>query len=165
MIPWENRPREERSLLNPSFCAIILWYAAQAYGSSCDRALSFEESFLVLPLVLHRKTRERLPRSVRTSLAVWLDENPLVQRGVASRARVLVPFTKGALTFGGVHGLIRIAEGKVFANSHFKKAISEALKGTSDEVRACAKRAEFLGRWFAQTGAGITVFALMGVRP
>jgi hypothetical protein len=35
----------------------------------------------------------------------------------------------------------------------------------SDEVRECAKRAEFVGKWLAQTGSAPTVLALLGVRP
>ena len=86
MMPWAERSREERALLNPGFCAQLLWCAAR----SCVRdggGLSFEEAFLVLPFVLHRGTREALPRGTRTSLAVWLDANPLARGRIATRAR------------------------------------------------------------------------------
>lgn len=165
MTLWEQRSREERAILNPGFCANLLWHAARGYSDGRATALSFEESFLVLPFVLHRETREGLPRSTRTSLAVWLYENPLARSRVASRARLLVPFTKESLTFGGVHGLIRLDGGRVHAELDWRKTVNKVLKESSEEVRDCAKRADFVGKWFAQAGSAATVLALMGVRP
>jgi hypothetical protein len=165
MTSWADRSPEERALLNPSFCANLLWHAARGYSGDGDRALSFEETFLVLPFVLHRETREKLPRSTRTSLAVWLDENPLARGRVAIRARALVPFTKEALIFAGTHGFIRIEGGRLHANDLWKTAVNRAVKESSEEVRVCAKRADFIGNWFAKAGSASTVLALMGVRP
>lgn len=165
MTLWGERSHEERALLNPGLCASLLWYAAGGHTHTGDGALSFEESFLVLPFVLHRGTRETLPRSSRTSLAAWLDDNPLARGRVAGRARLLVPFTKEALTFGGVHGLIRLDGGKLWAEATWKRAVNGTLSGSSEEVKSCAKRAEFIGKWFAETGSAATVLALIGVRP
>lgn len=165
MTSWSQRSHEERVLLNPGFCANIIWHAARGYADEGGRTLSFEESFLILPFVLHRETRGKLPRTSRTSLAVWLDEYPLVRSRVATRAQLLVPFTKEALTFGGVHGFIRFEGGIVRAESTWKKSVNRALKDSSDEVRSCVNRAEFIGKWFAQTGTAATIFALIGVCP
>lgn len=165
MTVWADRSHEERALLNPSFCVNLLWHAARGHAAEGNIALSFEESFLVLPFVLHRETRETLPRSSRTSLAVWLEENPLARGRVASRARLLVPFTKEALMFGGVHGLIRLDGGRLRAEATWKRAVSQTLTESSDEVKGCAKRAVFIGKWFAHAGSAATVLALIGVRP
>ena len=165
MTAWAARSHEERALLNPALCANLLWHAAKGYASDGDHALSFEESFLVLPFVLHRATRETLPRTSRTSLAVWLDENPLARGKVASRARLLVPFTKEALMFGAVHGLIRLDGGSVRPSATWKRTVNRTLTESSDEVKSCAKRATFIGKWFAHAGSAATVLALIGVRP
>lgn len=165
MTSWTQRSHEERTLLNPGFCAHLLWHAAFRNTNDSERPLSFEESFLVLPFVLHRDTREGLPRDTRTSLAVWLDTNPLARGRVATRARLLVPFTKEALLFGGVHGFISLDAGQLRATSTWQRPVSGALRDSSDEVRLCAKRANFVGKWFAKTGNAATVLALMGVRP
>ncbi len=165
MTSWSQRSHEEQVLLNPGFCANIIWHAARGYEGEGGGALTFEESFLVLPFVLHRETREGLPRTTRTSLAVWLDENPLARSRVTSRARLLIPFTKEALTFGGVHGFIRLEKGRLHAEATWKKVVDRVLKETSSEVRSCVKRANFLGKWFAQAGSAATIFALIGVRP
>jgi hypothetical protein len=165
MISWEQRSHEERSLLNPAFCANLLWHAAKGYARAGVGGLPFEESFLVLPFVLHRETREALPRTLRTSLAVWLDQNPLARSKVASRARLLIPFTKESLTFAGTRGFIQLDMGAVYAELAWAEAVSHALSASSKEVRVCANRADFVGRWFARTGSATTVLALMGVRP
>ena len=165
MTPWTQRSGEERGLLNPAFCSTLIWHAIVGYGNSNLMTLSFEEAFLILPFVLHRETREKLPRSTRTSLAVWLNENPLTRGKVGSRARLLVPFTKEALTFGGLHGFFRIDAGLLRADVGWKKPVNQMLKTSSDEVRTCAKRAEFVGKWFSESGSMTTVLALIGVRP
>ena len=165
MTSWSQRSHEERTLLNPGFCAHLLWHSAVGYSAESGGAMSFEESFLVLPFVLHRDTREGLPRDTRTSLVVWLDANPLARGRVATRARLLVPYSKEALLFGGVHGFFIFDAGRLRAASTWQRPVSRALRESSDEVRLCAKKAAFLGKWFAKTGNAATVLALMGVRP
>lgn len=165
MTNWEHRSREEKALLNPSFCAMLLWHAATKYASPSAGALPFEESFLVLPFVLPEDVRDRLPRSTRTSLPVWIDKNPLLRVKVTSLARVLVPYTREALMFGGVYGFINIDNGRVCANPKWRKNVDRILRESSDEVRRCSMRAGFIGGWFSDTGNSATVFALMGVRP
>lgn len=165
MTPWVQRSREERALLNSAFCTNLLWHAARGHSAVESDALPFEEAFLVLPFVLDRKTREALPRDTRTSLAVWLESNPLARGRIADRAQLLVGFTKEALSFGGFYGLIAISEGRIRASAAWQQAVRRSLSKASNEVRECAKKAEFVGRWFAQTGTAPTVFALIGVRP
>lgn len=167
MNRWSERPPEEQRLLNPSFCSLLLWHSARAHEEA-DRTrsgMAFESSFLVLPMVLHRETRESLPTKVTTSLPVWLGRNPLAPSTIADRARSLVPFTKEALRFGGAYGVLQFNRTIIRANSDWKGRMESALEDTSDEVRACAKRAEFVGRWFAKTGNAETVLTLLGVQP
>jgi len=165
MINWSERAGEERALLAPSFSATLLWQAAVGHHAEVKRGVPLELAFLVLPIVLHRGTRELLPKSVVTSLPVWLEENPLIRSGIAERARTLVPFTKDAMTFGGTRGLFSISPSEITAVAGWKRKLNSVLKGTSLEVADCVKRAEFLGRWFARIGNGATVMALLGVRP
>jgi len=165
MRNWGARVSEERGLLAPCFTAVLLWYASVGHQAEVNRAISFETSFLVLPLVLHRQTRGALPRSVTTSLPVWLDENPLVRANIADRAKRLAPFTKEALLFGGMRRFLVLKGSELISAMDYRNGIANILSDTSDEVRSCAKRSEFLGRWFAKAGEGRTVLALMGIRP
>lgn len=165
MTPWTDRSIEERSLLNPSFCSMLLWHAAQGYASERSVAMAIEISFLVLPFVLHKETRESLPTNIRTSLPTWLAEHPIVRTRLGERAVALRAFTKESLIFGGSHGLLALAQDGVRGNADMRKRVNAALKATSDEVRDCAKRAEFLGRWLEKAGGPETVMTLLGVRP
>jgi len=102
--------------------------------------------------------------AITTSLAVWVVRNPLASSRIANRAQLLVPFTKEALTFGGIHGLLIISGNTVAPSLDWRRKVTATLKTSSEEVRTCAKRAEFLGRWFAKSGSPDTVMALIGVR-
>lgn len=165
MNVWRARSIEERNLLNPSFCSALMWHAAHGYASERTTPMPIELSFLVLPIVLHRETREYLPRSTSTSLPTWLGENPIVRTRLGERAAALRSFTREALVFGGAHGLLSVGHDGVRANNEMKKRVSAGLKPSSDEVRECSRRAEFLGRWLETAGGTETVMAMLGVRP
>jgi hypothetical protein len=98
-------------------------------------------------------------------MPVWLGRNPLAPSTIADRARSLVPFTKEALRFGGAYGVLQFNQTIISANPDWKRRMATALEHTSDEARECAKRAEFVGRWFAKTGDAETVLSLLGVQP
>jgi hypothetical protein len=78
---------------------------------------------------------------------------------------MLVKFTKEAMMFGGLHGLLEFKAGGIIANSTGKRLIAAEMKDSTDEVRACVKRAEFVGKWLANSGSSSTVMAIFGVRP
>ena len=165
MTSWDTRSREEQSLLNPGFCSMLLWHAAVGYKKEGDANLSLEESFLIVAIVLHKATRDLLPSTVRTSLTVWTQEHPLERGGIGTRAQRLAPYTRESLLFGGLHGLLSFSNGSVVANDRFSLPINTTLKTATDEVKDTAKKALFLGRWFALSGGPSTVLALVGVRP
>jgi hypothetical protein len=144
---------------------MLIWKAATGYKSEGDATLSFEESFLVAPIVLHRQTRDSLPRIISTSLTVWAHEHPLERGGIAIRSQRLVAYTKEALLFGGLLGFLSFEGGNVIASGTNSRLLNRTLNAATEEVRDCAKRAIFVGRWFAQTGDPATVLALLGVRP
>lgn len=167
MNRWNERSPETQRLLNPSFCSLLLWHSAKAHEEMDPegRSIEFEKCFLVLPIVLHREIRESLPPRVSTSLPVWLGRNPLASSTIANRSRSLIPFTKEALRFGGSHGLLQFNETIIVANRDWERRVETSLAGTSDEVQFCARRASFIGRWFANTGNAETVLSLLGIQP
>lgn len=164
MNAWSTRPSEERALLNPAFISAVVWHAAGGYSGVASYPLPLDLAFLLGPLVLHRETRESLPRGVATSMAVWLNDHPLVRMRVGGRARALIGYTKEGLLFGGINGLLDLSGGSISAVSDRKRAVNATLRDVTDEVQLCMKRAEFVGRWFASAGTPGTVMALLGVR-
>jgi hypothetical protein len=166
MMPWSQRTLEERRLLNPAFCAQLIWRAARGHSSRNNALLALEEAFLVLPLVLHGEIRQSLPHNTRTSMPVWLESEPLRRRWIAAGARMLVSNTREALLFGGLRRFIEFDGSAIRAHDQTSPTgEARTLKLTTDEVRDCAKRAEFIGKWMSHTGSAPTVLALLGVRP
>lgn len=159
------RTLEERALLNPAFCASLLWHFASVGEVQGERALTFAESYLVLPIVLPQSAREALPRTTRTSLAAWLDENPSFQATIAVRSRAMVSFTKDALIFGGTRQFLEVSTNAVRARQEWKRRANSIFRQSSSETQNCLKKAAFLGTWFLETGTANTVMALLGVRP
>lgn len=168
MKTWNERAHEERHLLNPAFCSALLWAAARGAASrpsSARSSLSFLEAFLVLPLVLHQRTRKTIPNILTSSLPVWVNAQPLIVASLPNRARSLVPYTKEAISFGGCHRLFEVTEDQIFGTAVAERSMNRMLRQSSEEVRECMKKAEFIGRWFAHTGAPETIFTLLGIRP
>lgn len=166
-LNWSQRTPEEQRLLNPSFCSILIWHAAIGHvaESAASASLAFEEAFLVLPIVLHEETRSALPKMIATSLAVWVSDHPLEKALLADTAKRLVPFTKEALLFGGRHGIFNLTTSTIAPDKLWESTIRNSVKKSTPEVINCAKRAEFVGRWFAKSGSPTTVLSILGVRP
>src|SRR6202521_325469 len=97
MRPWEDRPAEVANLLNPAFCGWIIFQCVKSHIDESDgRPMPYALAFLVLPLVLHRYTRETMKSTTR-HLQVWLNGNQQSKIGLAERARSLVPYSREAL--------------------------------------------------------------------
>lgn len=164
MREWRERAPEEAQLLNPCFLALLSWSAAADHHEAVGRALPFELAFLVPPVILHKGTREALPRSVRTSMPAWLHENPFYRAGLPERALALTPFVREALLFGVTQDLF-IVEQACLVPAPRPRGLAKYLRESSDEIRDCLKRAGFVGKWFASAGPAPTVMALWGVKP
>ena len=165
MTVWAARSREEAYLLNPSFCALIAWSSSVGYRGDGGGGMSYVLAFVAVPLTLHKPTREALPRSVRTSMPAWIEENTYFRVGFAERARSLAPFVREALLFGAVHGLFAFDDEHRIVPAPQPRALSGYLRGTTDEVKECVKKAKFIGGWLAASGSVETTMALWGVEP
>jgi hypothetical protein len=163
---WDQRPFEIAYLLNPAFCALLLHEAIKGYQKEhlSDSGMPYYLSFLILPIVLHKTTRELLPRRITKELYDWLKENPRVYNDYPGRVRRLTPFTREAIIFGMQRGLIGVDEegDLVDPNSH-----SSPLTATcsSRELSLYLKSARLVGRWFARTGNVVTIYRMWRIQP
>ena len=163
MRAWSERPIEVTNLLNPAFCSLLLRDSIVSFHKEKEQGMPYPLSFLVLPLVLHKPTRDMLPDTIRTRLYVWLGDHPEVYVRFAQRTRQLVPYTKESLTFGVQKGIIDVTEdGNLIPVQGRLKTLSWP---TDAEPAICRRKAQFLGRWFAQAGEVATIFAMWGIRP
>ena len=65
MLNWENRPVEITHLLNPAFCAVLLHDSTRAYVEIINPGISYPLMFVILPLILHKATREEFPKTLK----------------------------------------------------------------------------------------------------
>lgn len=165
MKTWVERPTELAYLFNPAFCGWVLRGACEGYASVRPAGMPLPLCFLILPVVLHRGSRERVPRAVTTTLHVWLQDHPEVRVGFVERARELAPFTREALIFLGSRGQLRVAdEGAVLVDGKLGRGKAPLLR-ESQELGEILAAAKFVGRWFAYAGEPATVFQIWGVCP
>lgn len=165
MEKWTHRPIEEANLLNPAFCCVALTSAVIGYMGIDKEGIPYPLAHIVLPIVLHKATRERLPRASRTSLAVWIQENSEVRVQFVERVVMLKSHTREAILFGFFHDwLILCQEGRIQAKLS-KSIIDRLARRLENEAKECINRAWVLGKWFALAGTTETVMALWGIRP
>src|ERR1700761_8999669 len=99
MQAWTNRAVEEANLFNPAFCAALVTKASEDFAKKSAHPLPFALAFLVLPVILHRATREALPGSTVTALLPWIQENRVHLVDFALRVRRLTGIGREAILF------------------------------------------------------------------
>ena len=162
MQTWKSRPIEVAHLLNPAFCALVLRQAVKGFSDEISAGMPYPLAFLVLPIVLHRSTREALPRSIATKMHPWLETNQQVRVGFATRCANVVDHTREGLLYASALGLI------AFSGDAVIQILSGRLMRpwpAEAESAVCLKSALFVGRWLARAGDAVTVYAMWGVRP
>lgn len=165
MKSWSDRPTELAYLFNPAYCGWLLREATDGYASEVTGGMPLPLAFLALPLVLHKPTRDLLPRSVASVLLVWLQEHPEVRVGVAERTRELAPFTREALLFLGARGHLVVSDEGCLTTGGKLGRGKTALVARSGDLKDALQKAKFVGRWFAAAGTAAAVFQALGVCP
>lgn len=160
MIIWDRRPIEIASLLNPAFCETIR-RCVDTYQQVGSQPFPFPLVYLILPIVLHKKTRETIV--FQRQLHVWLQSHEDVKIGFADRARQLLPITKEALLFLLQVGAIELDEQARISVISYRRRVPQSQQ--EGEIRDCYKTADVIGRWFARAGNVTTIYALWGIRP
>ena len=166
LVNWNERPQDVANLLNPAFTGLLLYRATVGYSKEADTGIPFELMFLVLPIVLHESTRNRLPSKVTTQLTTWLQDERDILLGFSDRVTDLVPYTREAILYLTTHRLLRLEHDGRFhvGSARFKQGIGE-LTDSSDEVKHCHKVSLAVGRWLALSGSPTTMYALLGIKP
>jgi hypothetical protein len=98
-------------------------------------------------------------------LPTWIQLNRDALLEFAKRTQALLPFTKEAISFLAERGVLAFDEkGRVDVGTSKLTGVTQYQQST-DEIAACYKRAEFVGRWLSLAGSPTTVFMLLGIRP
>jgi len=164
--PWDERSTEEANLLNPAFLTVLSYQCIKGYNETAGKNAPYVLPFLVTSLILHKRTRESLPRGISTHFSTWITQTEGAQAkiGYADRTRSIVPCIKESLAFGLANQLLTISNGSFGSNQNISVP-SRSNNDTTAEVVDCFKKAYFCGRWFARAGKIETVMALLGVKP
>lgn len=163
MTAWTDRAPEIAALFNPAFCGLLLYSAIEGYMKRKLRPMPYENSFLILPIVLHSPTRAELPKSVATPFQTWVNSNSVIRIGLADRVRASVPFSREALVYMLVRQCITVEKGLITGPKK-PRATSEKIR-SSDDLRGSVQSAALLGRLLAGAGSTATVFASLGIAP
>lgn len=162
MIEWNERPEEIKYLLNPAFCARIIYSALEEYEKISSKSMPVALIYLILPLILHKSTRERINSKISFTNWAYRDSNLLI--GFSRRAKEMVSFTNEAIEFLLQSRIIILNSNGYFEINKILNSLSKT-KYTDEEVYDCIKKAEHVARWFWRTGKVETVYIILGVRP
>ena len=162
MKPWNERPREIRNLFNPAFCGLVLARGVEGFTEEVSRPMPFSLTLLILPLCLHKRTREQIKEANRAYLTTILQEHPEVRVDLAKRTRGLVPYTMEAFGYLMAVGVIEVddAGGIAIRGNTVRKTISG-----SQDSKDCQTVARSLGRKLALINDRATIYTTLGIRP
>lgn len=164
MKRWDQRPFEIRNLFNPAFCGLILFRALLGYEEEDARGMPFSLSLLVLPLCLHKDSREVIANSPRSYLLKTTEKNQQVMVGFSNRATQMLPYAFEGFGLLMERGCIIVADdGRI---QTVPKKVRKTVDGTgTDETVSCQKVARIVGKEFARIADRATVYTTFGVRP
>lgn len=162
MKPWDQRPFEIRNLFNPAFCGLVLFRALYGYEEKDTRGMPFSVSLLVLPLCLHKDSREIIAGSPRSYLLRTVEKNQQVMVGFADRATQMLPY--GFEGFGLLmeRGCINVTDdGRI---QTVPRKVRKTISGTAETI-SCQKVARIVGREFARIADRGTIYTTFGICP
>ena len=161
--PWLEFTKGISDLLNPSFYALILYSTTSEYQKKAKSGMAFPLLYLILPVILHKKTRARI--NSRTNMMVWLQRYPDNLIGFPERARSMVPYTNGAIELLLYQRIINIEGGELAISTPISKVKIDRFIAGDSEIADCVNKAAHLGRWFFSMRAAESIYAAWGVRP
>ena len=164
--PWQERwAREEANHFNPAYCGALIFEFVRAYQGARRVSPSFALLYCALPIALHAATRARLPRTIRTQLFPWLEDNRDVRVGFADRARNLAPYVREAFRYSLARQTIRFDDGGLVLSGPESASFTQAaLDETTTDVRDTVVAIRKIARWFAAAGDTPTILAAWGSR-
>jgi hypothetical protein len=161
-LAWHDRPPEEASNFNPAFCGEMIYRAAAEYVRMRELPFSLALAFLVLPILLHKGTRDQLPRRADVMFVTWAAEHGPALAGLPDRAARLLPVSREALMFLLQNEVMRLHRGGIVAGAKPIR-LSATPSAVTDETRETRRSAGLLGRWFANQGQPASVMQVLGV--
>lgn len=163
---WSKRSPEKANLFNPAFCGSLIYEFVKVYEKERKNGVPITFIPLALSMVLHAKTRKRLPGSSVSSFFEWIQNNEDLLIGFDMRTANLMPYIKEALRFLLQRRSIKIGDGHFIklgeTKSHFTAPF---IRETTPEVEEIVKQIKFMSRWMVKSGSEVSILSSLGVRP
>lgn len=159
---WSSRSPVPAAMFNPALVSITIATAANQYEETAGFPMPWPLAHLVTPLVLHRPTREVLPRTKATSLTKWASDNTVIIAGFPARAKQMAPYVREGLRFGlrertieavGGDGLRSLAEAQIIA------------RRAAGDLPVIYRASGMVGRVFGRAGNAASIYAALRVQP
>jgi hypothetical protein len=161
---WQERSIITANLLNPAFCGEVIRRTIVSFNDNeKEQRFQFILTFLILPIVLHKRTRQKMPMRSTTYFHSWVEENEALFIGFADRARQMLPYTKEAISFLMIHNAVSMDENGLMEVPTYRRATPKGDK--IEEINEIYKKAELLGKWLRLTGNPQTIFMFLKIRP
>ena len=160
---WNHRNPIVANLLNPAFCGEVIRRAALSYNENASSTFPYAYSFLVLPILLHEETRNRLPKSTKSYLFAWVEMNDDLFYNFSKRARDMVPYTKESVMFLLQNEHIEIdSTGGITVE---KKRMKSIKNENMDEFEMIMNRSKMLGKWLSKNTNVNSVYSFFRITP
>jgi hypothetical protein len=159
---WNVRSPVPAAMFNPALISITIAAAANQYEETAGFAMPWPLAHLVTPMVLHRPTREGLPRTKATSLAKWAGDNTVLVAGLPARAQQLAPYVREGLRFGLQEGTIELVDGEAL------RSLAETqinVRKVDGDLAVIFRAAGMIGRVLGRTGSDVTIFSTLRMQP
>ena len=147
---------------NPAFCAHVLVAFTTSFQETWPAGPEAPLAYLALPLVVSNELAQTFDGTNRnTGLSVWLDRNPGILVGLASRVDASLDIVTEALRFGCFAQVLSWQGAHILRGLAPMKKVTSA--GSGEAVAGAMKRAERMGYWLAAVGSQRAVFSMMGL--
>ena len=160
---WTYRNPIVANLFNPAFCGEAIRRTIKSYNDNSKESFPFALSFLILPLLLHKRTRERMPKSTASYLFAWVENNDDLFYNFSQRAKDMVPFTKESIMFllQNKHIDVDQSGGLNFVNKRQKRIQGDDL----EEFDMIMKNTNMLGKWLAKNSNVNSIYSFFRIIP
>ncbi len=163
MEQWNNRSIEVAYLLNPAFCSSLVYLTIKEYSKKVSHGLPFSLMYLILPILLHKRTRKDI--SSKTNMVKWLQDRPELLIGFSKRVNNLIEYTNEAIEFLLAHEVVKIVGDKFQILSNLSPSLMNGQAEKNSEVKECFLKAVNLGRWFANMKSQENIYIAWGIKP
>jgi hypothetical protein len=161
---WQERSLITANLLNPAFCGEVIRRTVVSYNDNEKEAkFPFILTFLILPIVLHKRTRQKMPMRSSTYFHTWVEENEHLFLGFADRAKQMLPYTREAVSFLMIHEALSVDDSGLMDVPGYRRSTPKGE--IANEINEIYKKAELLGKWLRLTGNTQTIFMFLKIRP